>query len=99
MRILLAAPLAAVLVLGVSAPVAAGQQGQQPARHQPWPRPLRGRRLCPARAAAGGDRPGLLLRDGRPVRERRPGQRHRRPGGDPLVTGFDPTEEGLLQRR
>ena len=28
MRILLAAPLAAVLVLGVSAPVAAGQHGQ-----------------------------------------------------------------------
>ena len=45
MRILLAAPLAAVLVLGVSTPVAAaGNHGNQ--GHS------RRRRLCPARAAA-----------------------------------------------
>ena len=49
----------------------------------------------PARAV---HRRELLLRDGRPVRERRHGQRQRRADRRPRATGLDPTQ-GLLPRR
>ena len=37
----------------------------------------------------------VLLRDGRPVRQRRPGQRPAGIAGDRLATGYDPTDKGF----
>ena len=88
MRMLLAAPLAAVVVLGVSAPVAAaGHQGHHGhsgdggyARHAPRPGVtdqnfyfVMGDRF--ANGDPANDTGGL--------------------GGDPLVSGFDPTKKGF----
>ena len=79
------------LLLGLVVPLAANPAGADP-RHQ-------GGRRRPL-AAGGGHRPELLLRHGRPVRERRHRQRQRRAGAATrCVSGFDPTEQGLLQRR
>ena len=100
MRILLAAPLAAVLVLGVSAPVAAGHHGQQShdatshghghsgdgsyARHAP--------------------RPGVTDENFYFVMADRfangdPANDTGGLGADPLVVRLRPHQEGLLQRR
>ena len=59
-------------------------------------RPRAGRRRRRAALAArAGHRRELLLRHGRPLRERRHGNDPAGSAGDPLVSGFDPTARGF----
>ncbi len=50
-------------------------------------------------AARGPDPRAVLLRDGRPVRQRRPDQRHRRDRRRPAGDRLRPDRQGLLPRR
>ena len=84
MRLLHAVPLVAALTIGLTVPAAGADA---PSDHG---------RYAQHAPAAGGHRPGLLLRHGRPVRERRPDERPRRAApATALVTGFDPTGKGF----
>ncbi len=58
-----------------------------------------GRRPGARPRAAAGRRRALLLRDDRPVRQRRPGQRHRRAGRRPAHDRLRPGRQGLLPGR
>ena len=96
MRILLAAPLAAVLVLGVSAPVAAGQHGQH-GQH--------GTSHGHGHSGDGGyarhaPRPGVTDQDfyfvmGDRFANGDPANDTGGLGADPLVSGFDATKKGF----
>ena len=92
-RPLLAAATRSLAVGSVLPPAAS------PGRRRPPPDRRDGKAVAEHSLRGAGHRRELLLRHGRPVRERRHGQRHGRPRQRPAGLRLRPDQEGLLQRR